>query len=146
LDTLPLVEIDYNIRRLRNRALKRAFDIVVSGTMLVVGYPFVVMLRATGLLQSTGTAATTYGKLARVFVGDLSLVGRSEETAGPAGQSQPEAYLGPIGVTGMVQLHAGKDLTPEDREHYELYYAKNQSLLLDTEILFKTIMNAFRRR
>jgi len=41
-------------------------------------------------------------------------------------------------------LHASKDLSREERERYELYYAKNQSLLLDVEILLKSMMNAIR--
>jgi lipopolysaccharide/colanic/teichoic acid biosynthesis glycosyltransferase len=82
--------------------------------------------------------------------GDLSLVGRSADVAcSPTpGEQSPYllngAYLGPEGVTGLVQLHASKDLSREERERYELYYAKNQSLLLDVEILLKSMMNAIR--
>jgi O-antigen biosynthesis protein len=145
LDTLPLVEIDYNIRRLRNRALKRAFDILVSGLLLVVGYPFVELPRMTGMLSPGGAIPTTYRKLVAVFRGTISLVGRPEDSGLPVATHAPDMYLGPVGLTGMVQLHAGNVLSPEDREHYELYYAKNQSLLLDVEILSRSIVNAFRK-
>jgi hypothetical protein len=150
LDTLPLVEIDYNIRRLRNRVAKRVFDVMVSGLGLLTLYPIVWVLRLLRLLPGKGRVAAAFDKFPRVLWGDLSLVGRSADVAcSPTpGEQSPYllngAYLGPEGVTGLVQLHASKDLSREERERYELYYAKNQSLLLDVEILLKSMMNAIR--
>ena len=48
-------------------------------------------------------------------------------------------FLGKPGLTGLVQLNYRDDLTPEEIEKYNLYYAKNQSILLDLEILLKSI-------
>ena len=53
-------------------------------------------------------------------------------------------YLGPRGVTGLVQLHERAGLSREERERYELYYAKNQSLILDLEILVKAAVQLIR--
>ena len=38
-------------------------------------------------------------------------------------------------------LAALRLLTPDEREKYNLYYAKNQSLILDIEILIKSLTN-----
>jgi lipopolysaccharide/colanic/teichoic acid biosynthesis glycosyltransferase len=54
-------------------------------------------------------------------------------------------YLGPEGIAGLVQLHDREDLDNEERERYKLYYAKNQSLLLDMEILVKSMLSSKRR-
>jgi O-antigen biosynthesis protein len=150
LDTLPLVEIDYNIHRLRNRMAKRSFDVVMSALVLVTVYPMVWVLRILRLLPERGRAAVVLEKLPHVFWGEMSLVGRSADTTDvpPHGGEPPYqhrgAYLGPEGITGFVQLHASEGLSREERERYELYYAKNQSLLLDVEILLKWMMNGFR--
>ena len=48
-------------------------------------------------------------------------------------------YLGPEGLTGLLQIHSRENLDPEERERYKLYYAKNQSLMLDIQIIAKSI-------
>ncbi len=150
LDTLPLVEIDYNIHRLRNRIVKRTFDLFVSVLMLLTWYPTVLLLRVLGLFRRDVPVLRWTNDLPLVFWGEKSLVGRSDDVGSGTGGNDSGAffprgiYLGPRGLTGLVQLHDANDLTREERERYELYYAKNQSLLLDIEILLKTILNAFR--
>jgi lipopolysaccharide/colanic/teichoic acid biosynthesis glycosyltransferase len=50
------------------------------------------------------------------------------------------AYLGPKGLTGLVQINTGKVLDAEEIERYKLYYAKNYSLGLDVQIIFKSLV------
>ena len=45
------------------------------------------------------------------------------------------------GLTGLVQVNAGKGLTVEEKERYSLYYLKGYSPLLDVEILFKAVFH-----
>jgi O-antigen biosynthesis protein len=150
LDTLPLVEIDYNIHRLRNRIVKRGFDVAVSSLLLLTAYPIVRVLRMLRILRKTGPVTAACTLLPRVFGGDVSLVGLplDDEDLPVRGRGESPSltgmYLGPRGMTGLVQLHDGKGLTREERERYALYYAKNQSLLLDVDILMKSVMNAYR--
>ena len=88
-------------------------------------------------------------RIPEVVRGNVSLVGlpapdgesRGGET-GRAGAAR-DAYLGPEGLTGLVQIHERQGLDPEERERYKLYYAKNQSLLLDMQIMLRSL---FRRR
>jgi lipopolysaccharide/colanic/teichoic acid biosynthesis glycosyltransferase len=51
-------------------------------------------------------------------------------------------YLGKPGLTGLIQLQRNRTLSEQEREQYNLYYAKNQSLALDVEILLKTLLQA----
>ena len=76
----------------------------------------------------------------------MSLIGR------PSGGADSRAsfthngiYLGKPGITGIVQIHSDRLISDEEREQYELYYAKNQSLMLDFEIVVKAVVNSIRR-
>jgi len=42
-------------------------------------------------------------------------------------------------LTGLVQVNRHKQLTPEDKEKYYLYYLKNYSIFLDLEIILKAV-------
>jgi hypothetical protein len=51
-------------------------------------------------------------------------------------------YLGKPGLTGLTQLQGDRSLTAEEQEQYDVYYAKNQSLALDIEILLKAFLQS----
>ena len=136
LDALPLVDIEYNIHKPFHRFSKRLFDILVAGFLLLTLYP---------VARVCGSSSKAIDSLPRVLRGELSLVGLP---GGQGGTSPPEnvvQYLGPEGIAGLVQLHDREDLDNEERERYKLYYAKNQSLLLDMEILVKSMLSSKRR-
>jgi lipopolysaccharide/colanic/teichoic acid biosynthesis glycosyltransferase len=77
-----------------------------------------------------------------VLRGHISLVGLPAGDGGRAGEHSGSAdYLGPEGLTGLLQIHSREDLEPEERERYKLYYAKNQSLMLDMQIIAKSLFN-----
>ena len=131
LDTLPLVDIEYNIHKPSNRFAKRLFDILVSGLLLLSAYPVMTIL---------GRERPWLRALPDVFRGELSLVGLPQRERHAAARDGGPHYLGPEGLTGLVQLNERDDLDNEERERYELYYAKNQSLVLDLEIIVKSIL------
>lgn len=156
LDDLPLVEIDYNIDRPMNRFGKRFLDMVVGSFLFCTLYPLEKMV-----LNSHKRKRAESGKrillLPRVLSGELSLVGRAlpshlsprkdgERLAfARNGKSGAKPYLGKVGLTGLAQLHLTEGLTSEEVEKYNLYYAKNQSLILDLEILLKSLFSMLRR-
>ena len=78
-----------------------------------------------------------------MLAGRISLVGPSAvgrwPTARP-GRPPHQAELGPRGLTGLVQVHWREDLPADEIERYKLYYAKNQSLMLDVEIIMKALV------
>ncbi len=138
LDDIPLVDIEYNIDKSINRLVKRVFDIVLSVGVLIIIYPFVVMRKNTD--GAKGTFKKNILMVPKVFRGEMSIVG-SQQTQ----SSNPAIFLGKPGLTGLVQIKYHDDLSKEEVEKYQLYYAKNQSLLLDLEILLKSILILLRK-
>jgi lipopolysaccharide/colanic/teichoic acid biosynthesis glycosyltransferase len=139
LDDIPLVEIEYNIDKQVNRFSKRLFDIVLSSFFMAGIYP-AVMLR-----KKSGTSLGVFGKkmllLPEVFFGRMSFVGPPKYALHEIRNGSPHApaYLGKPGLTGLVQVNYYDNLSPAEVEQYNLYYAKNQSLVLDMEILIKAL-------
>ena len=137
LDDLPLVHIEYNIDRMFHRTVKRLFDLVIS-------LPAMIFLSPFGAPHREDSASTGFFQNARLFLpkvvkGEWSLVGPPVKI--PSGDGRvPAAYLGKPGLTGLVQINSHDELSDEETEKYNLYYAKNQSLMLDLEILLKSIV------
>ena len=137
LDTLPLVDIEYNIHHPVNRLVKRMTDIIVASLLLVSVYP---LRRFFG--KKSGERDSLILRIPDVLRGHLSLVGLPAGDQGLAGKDAGSAgELGPEGLTGLLQIHSHEDLEPEERERYKLYYAKNQSLMLDMQIIAKSLFN-----
>ncbi|MGH2566699.1 MAG: sugar transferase, partial [Bacteroidota bacterium] len=149
LDDLPLVPISYNIEKPLNRALKRLFDIGFSALLLLSVYPFVYLRHARqNALRVGGHAVVSPSRshiilsLPSVLSGKFSLVGPPighSSIIQSNGRSGPSIFLGKPGLMGLVQLQAGRLLMQEESEQYNLYYARNQSVLLDLEIMLKTL-------
>lgn len=147
LEALPLVEIEYNIHRPAHRAVKRLCDVVLGIALLLVLGPVRFVLRGTGMMRPGVAFDRFIDGLWAIVRGDMSFVGVE-----PAGADQATAsgafggpYLGPTGLTGVVQINRREGLPADERERYELYYAKNQSFFLDVEIMLKALLQLFRR-
>jgi hypothetical protein len=143
LDSLPMVEIEYNIHRPANRFVKRTFDILASAILLITVYPWAsLFFLAAG--RPSNRARPWILFLPGVFSGSISFVGlpfgREERGVPPSRGNGQTSYLGPYGLTGLVQINSAGGLTQEELEKLKLYYAKNQSLILDLEILAKSLM------
>ncbi len=132
LNELPLIQIEYNISMPVHRFIKRIFDLLVGFTLLCTIYPFVLLRFLVSKKQNN----LLY--LFKVIKGKYSLVGR------PIGSRESGIYLGKEGLTGIVQINKNKNLTEEEVERLNIYYAKNQNIWLDIEILIKTIQNFLR--
>jgi lipopolysaccharide/colanic/teichoic acid biosynthesis glycosyltransferase len=77
----------------------------------------------------------------------MSLVGPTpgRTAASRNGSSPYPSYWGKPGLTGLLQVNYHEDLTAGEIEKYTLYYAKNQSLMLDIEILLKSLITNRKR-
>ena len=141
LDDIPLLDIDYNINRPLSRFFKRLFDIGCSMIMLIVIYPFALARKNSG--KTLSHSRIRVALLPKVLRGELSMVGPPDyfHTSSHRGSAGISLYLGKTGLTGLVQINYRDDLTTEEIEKYNLYYAKNQSLILDIEILLKTFIS-----
>jgi lipopolysaccharide/colanic/teichoic acid biosynthesis glycosyltransferase len=134
LDDLPLMQISYNIDRPSHLFSKRMFDIAFSGLLLITVYPIFLLSRAwAGKAHNDFLAA-----MPRIFSGELSVVGPQMTASRVSGNMADAPFLGKPGLIGMVQLQQSRKLSDEERNQYDLYYARNQSILLDLEILIKT--------
>jgi O-antigen biosynthesis protein len=137
LDTLPLVDIEYNIHRPANRLAKRLMDVAGAFLLLVTVYPVMRMRRGSGPGEKS-----VMNRIPDVLRGRISLVGLPPGEGVPSGNNPAaDGYLGPEGLTGLLQIHSSEDLDPDERERYKLYYAKNQSLMLDMQIIARTLFS-----
>jgi hypothetical protein len=162
LDNFPLVDIEYGIGKPFNRMIKRAFDVLLSLLLLIFTLPIALPLllinrrrikrvilvqedrktvyyhRVTGKPQNA--FLNLWLKWWAVFCGNLSFVGAPLNEIDVEHSEDALRLHYPIGLTGLVQINRNKISTPEDLEKYHLFYMKNQSLLLDLEILLRSLM------
>jgi len=157
---LPLMDIDYKLNRPINIYTKRIFDLIISGFAIVFVSPKIFCLRFVKGIKlskkkifSVNSNQITIFEFASpdlspiqrklpylwsVLTGKLSIVGSKIIEVND--HKQP---IGPInlkpGLTGLSQINKLNAVTMADWERYNLYYIKNYSLLLDIEILIKTI-------
>jgi lipopolysaccharide/colanic/teichoic acid biosynthesis glycosyltransferase len=81
-----------------------------------------------------------------ICLGRMSFVGLPLEEGSPIPPAREESYLGKPGLTGLLQISDHNDLRADERERFKLYYAKNQTLGLDLEILLKALLSRHARR
>ncbi len=139
LDEINLIEIEYNINNKLNIFLKRLFDVVLSFIMLISAYPVMLFMKNMMKVNFTGKISKLF-LLPDVFKGRYSFVGYPTWI-----NSENKSYTGKKGLTGLIQLNSYQGMTDDEMENFNLFYAKNQSLLLDTEILLKTFFSVFKK-
>ncbi len=144
LDDIPLVDIEYNINRFANRVFKRGFDIACSVIFLITIYPVLAIERRMGNRLSGFESRILM--VPDVLRGKISFVGPPMDMGGNGETDRhSDRFLGKPGLTGLVQVRYHEDLTPDEVEKYNLYYAKNQSFMLDVEILLKSFVVLLKR-
>lgn len=135
LNEIPFIDIDYNIGKFRNRFVKRAFDIIASIFLLICFSPFVYFKRLITSQPETGLSKVIL-QMPNVFLGKKSIVGYfSAENV----NVNRNIFRGKPGVTGLIHIQNNGNLSAEEKEQFDLYYAKNQTLLLDLEIIVKSL-------
>ncbi|MCK5739343.1 glycosyltransferase [bacterium] len=161
LSELPLVEIDSRIDQPSWIVGKRLLDLVLSTLALVFTGPWIFWQRwirkqnwhFQTIVGAEGMPVPVrffnhekFGRwaflplLTQVWRGRMSLVG-SEIITFNEGESHPAWKIAiKPGLTGLLQIAPEKKMTEEDKQRYYLYYIKNYSLLLDFEIMLKTLL------
>ena len=134
LEDISLVKVDYNISDPTHKISKGIFDIVF-GILFMLIYPFVLLLSSFHKKKSDFENFILSVPL--VIVRKKSLVGPKEE------RSRAGLYLGKAGITGLWFLEKGKYVKGEEYNKLDVYYAKNQNIWLDLEILGKTFSKMF---
>jgi exopolysaccharide biosynthesis polyprenyl glycosylphosphotransferase len=84
-----------------------------------------------------------------IFTGEMSLVGPRPELPYLVERYKPwqrKRFAVPPGITGWWQINGRSDKPMHLNTEDDLYYVQNYSLLLDLEILFKTVLVVLRGR
>ncbi len=135
LDDIPLLKVQYNVSMLSNRIIKRIFDLTFSILFLILLYPFIYLFYKISYRKSSFINFIL--KIPSVCVGKLSLVGPYNSSF------YDNLYVGKIGLTGFWFTES-IDLNDDDElKKLDIYYAKNQSVWLDIEILGKSFSKMF---
>ena len=156
IEAVPLLDINGFASPL-DLMVKRLFDLAVSLLMIIFSSPLSLLNMLVGaryrkreILGADGQALTV-----RVFEhglrfmkdiplyfsvlsGKLSIVG-SEITKFKAGEFHPTYKPG---LTGIVQVKAKEKegaLTQKEKDYYNLYYIKNQSIIMDLQIIARSV-------
>ncbi len=136
IDEIYLMQIEYNINKKINIFTKRLFDIVFGIFCLILVYPAAFLVNK---MRNQNSDKHRFLKklllIPSVVSGKYTFVGRATWDTSAYGKE----YLGKNGLTGLSQINYYKHLSDDEMEYYNYYYAKNQSLTLDIEIILKTI-------
>lgn len=137
---IPMIEVEYNLKRFSHRFLKRMLDLLVSGIGLLTLYPFVYFLAERNRTSSCSFTSMIY-QLPNVFLGSMSVVGYPIDWL----KRPDNVYLGKPGIFGLVQLRQ-HFMSDEEILTIVQNYARNHSLYLDIEIIVRAIITCIQRK
>ena len=128
LDDIPLIDVHYNISSSTLKFIKRSFDISLGFFVLFFVYPFIYFI--SKLSKNKSEFRTFILSVPSVVSGKKSFVG--PETINP----DKIIFMGRQGLTGFWKLENNRNV---ESEKLDFYYAKNQNIWLDIDILGRTI-------
>ncbi|HMS65224.1 MAG TPA: glycosyltransferase [Ignavibacteria bacterium] len=138
IDEINLIEIEYNINNKLNIFLKRIFDIILSFILLLTVYPVILLMRNVFKVKFSS-------KLSKLFLIPSILKGEYSFVGYPVWlETENKSFTGKKGLTGLIQLYNYAGINEDEIENFNLFYAKNQTLVLDIEILLKTFISLFK--
>ena len=135
LEDIPLLKVYYNISYLPHRTAKAILDFIFSSLILLLVYPLIYSHHL--LTKKTSNFTNFILAVPKVFLGKFSFVG-------PEVRSEFEGlYLGKKGLTGLWNIENIDKNDEEEKRKLDIFYAKNQNIWLDLEILSRTFSNMF---
>jgi len=136
LDDITLLRVQYNISDFSYRITKQIFDFTLSLILILLCvYPLIYLIHKFTSKKSDITQFIL--EIPKVLKGEKSFVG-------PCVSSYyGELYVGKIGLTGLWFVENLYVSDEEEMKSLDLFYAKNQSIWLDLEILGRTISKMF---
>ncbi|MBK7981511.1 MAG: glycosyltransferase [Ignavibacteriae bacterium] len=135
VENVPLLKVEYNISMFIHKFIKRIFDIILSLILMFLIYPFVWLFSKIGLKRTF--LINSLLQIPEVFIGRKSFVGPQNE------EFYQDLYLGKKGITGLWFTENINENDVEEKIRINLFYAKNQNIWLDLEILGKSISKIF---
>jgi hypothetical protein len=137
LDDIPLLGISYNISGIPQRISKFILDKAISIPVLIFIWPFIYFFHK--VTKQSNSFVKFVIKIPSVVFGNKSLVG-------PLVKRELNLFLGKVGLTGLWFTEGYDKNDNEEALKLDIYYAKNQNIWLDLEILGKTISKMFNER
>jgi len=129
LNESPLIDLNYNISNSSKRIIKRIFDIKLAAIILIIVYPFIYLLNQ--LTPNKNYFREFILKVPLIFKGGYSFVGPKES------EYMDNLFLGKRGLTGLWYLESSSDVKPGK---LDIYYAKNQNIWFDLEIISRSLV------
>lgn len=131
MDNIALLKVDYNISSWILRFLKRGFDLGFSTTILFLVFPFIYCFRL--ITKRSGDFINFICGVPSVMIGKKSFVGPKSES------HLSDLYLGKIGLTGLWYTEQIDASDSDETNKLNIYYARNQNVWLDLEIIGKSL-------
>lgn len=135
LDDIPLVEVQYNILNPSIRIIKTLFDYALGLPVLFLVYPFIYFL--SKLAHKKNKFRKIILDVPSVISGKMSLVGPKDTN------DEQKRFYGKPGLTGLWFV---EDCDDSEIEKLDFYYAKNQNIWLDLEILGRTFNKIWNKK
>lgn len=137
LDNIPLLNVHYNISTPVNKFLKTGLDVLFALIILFFIYPFVFLF----FLMSGRR-----GGFVNFILETPKVIKRKNSFVGPQNKSYlNNLYLGKTGITGLWFTENVSSSDEEELTKLDIFYAKNQNIWLDLEIIGKTFSKIFFR-
>lgn len=135
VDNIPLLKLHYNISSPVNKFIKRTTDIFLSILILIFISPFVYFSAPFRKVKSE--FVNFISGVPNVLIGRKSFVGPTEDAA------YSGLYLGKPGLTGLwfTEMFDKNDI--DELNKLNIFYARNQNIWLDMEIIGKTFSKFF---
>jgi GT2 family glycosyltransferase len=135
LDDIPLLKIQYNISAYVHRVSKRALDVILSSFIIIFLFPFMSL---GGLFtKKVSRFRELVRKSPKVFSGKYSFVGPKSEV------TYEGLYVGKPGLTGFWYTEDIDINDAQENKKLDIFYAKNQNIWLDLEIIGKSFSKMF---
>jgi GT2 family glycosyltransferase len=138
LDDIPLLKVQYNISSLFHRITKQIFDF---GFSLIL-----ILLLVYPLIYLTHKFTSKKSDFFQFILGVPEVLKGGKSFVGPFTSSfYGELFVGKTGLTGLWFIE-NVDLDDEvEMKNLDLFYAKNQNIWFDLEILGRTFSKMFFR-
>jgi len=128
LDEIPLIEVHYNISKPLLKTLKRLFDSILGVIVLFFIYPIIYLFSKRDKKKSD---------FSKFILNVPSVVSGKRSFVGPKAFNPDKLdFLGKQGITGFWFI---ENNTEAELEKLDFYYAKNQNLWLDLEIIGRSL-------
>ncbi len=135
LDDIPLLKVNYNISSLPHKLAKSVLDFILSIPILLLVFPFIYFFRVLSKKEN---------HFIRFILNVPQVFFRKKSFVGPNSTSYiDKLYVGKIGLTGLWFTEHYDKTDIEETNKLDIYYAKNQNIWLDLEIIGKTFANMF---